>query len=136
MTLCWQFPYPTGVSVNKIYALNGNPVNTVTVLDGATNSTAVVRVGIAPLALAVNSVTNKIYVVTSNNVTLNDGATKATSTMASIVMPRRVVPVNNPWQPSAAERSPRWWITAEALRLPPGRWLRLSSAAKPGGGAA
>ena len=36
--------------------------NNVTVIDGATNSTTTVQVGIKPQAVAVNPVTNKIYV--------------------------------------------------------------------------
>ena len=46
---------------NKIYVANQNS-NTVTVIDGATNTTATVAAGNTPFAVAVNPVTNKIYV--------------------------------------------------------------------------
>ena len=54
-----------------------------TVIDGATNATTTVTAGSAtPWAVAVNPVTNKIYVANygSNNVTVIDGATNATTT--------------------------------------------------------
>ena len=46
--------------------------NTVTVIDGATNSTNTVTAGSFPFALAVNPVTNQIYVanINSANVTV------------------------------------------------------------------
>ena len=46
-------------------------------IDGATNSTARVAPGLSPVAVAVNPVTNKIYVANSNSndVTVIDGAT-------------------------------------------------------------
>ena len=55
--------------------------DTVTVIDGATNLTATVSVGKFPYAIAVNPVTNKIYVAneSSNSVTVIDGATNATT---------------------------------------------------------
>ena len=58
-----------------------NGGNTVTVIDGATNATTSVPVGTAPQAVAVNPVTNKIYVANyhSGNVTVIDGATNATT---------------------------------------------------------
>jgi YVTN family beta-propeller protein len=76
---------------NKIYVANfGN--NTVTVIDGATNSTATVTVGAVPIAVAVNPATNKIYVVNydSGTVTVIDGATFSTSTVIVGALPRAV----------------------------------------------
>jgi|ERR1039457_5004336 YVTN family beta-propeller protein len=78
---------------NQIYVANSNTVinqeyvpntsGTVTVIDGATNATTTVPVGSDPEVIAVNSVTNKIYVPNydSNNVTVIDGATNATITV-------------------------------------------------------
>ena len=59
-----------------------NGSNTVTVIDGATNSTTTVTVGTEPVSVAVNPVTNKIYVANGNsaNVTVIDGATNSTTT--------------------------------------------------------
>ena len=42
----------------------------VTVIDGATNSTTTVAAGTAPMRIAVNPVTNKIYVANTNAVTI------------------------------------------------------------------
>ncbi len=52
----------------------------VTVIDGVTNDTTTVPAGYEPGAIAVNPVTNKIYVAnqSSNNVTVIDGAPTAT----------------------------------------------------------
>lgn len=89
---------PVAVAVNsvtnKIYVANvgcagpfgcGNPGG-VTVIDGATNSTATVIDANAngPRALAVNSITNKIYVANfwSGNVTVIDGSTNSFVTVA------------------------------------------------------
>ncbi|HSY13217.1 MAG TPA: hypothetical protein VK976_13590 [Verrucomicrobiae bacterium] len=97
---------PTGVdpasialnaTTNKIYVVNkcGNCQNaaTVTVIDGATNSTSTVTVGYQPLSIAVNAVANKIYVVnncgsdpncaSAGTVTIIDGATNNTSTVTT-----------------------------------------------------
>ena len=67
---------------NKIYVANTNS-NTVTVIDGATNSAVTVPVGWAPQAVAVDSAINKIYVANanSNTVTVIDGTNNATSTV-------------------------------------------------------
>ena len=46
---------------NKIYVANYDSDN-VTVIDGATNATTTVAVGTNPYAVAVNPVTNKVYV--------------------------------------------------------------------------
>src|ERR1022692_270134 len=78
---------------NQIYVANSNTVinqeyvpntsGTVTVIDGATNATTTVPVGSYPDAIAVNSVTNKIYVGNrgSNSVTVIDGATNGADTI-------------------------------------------------------
>src|SRR5260370_37267375 len=57
----------------------------VTVIDGATNTTTTVAVGTGPAALAVNPVTNKVYVANNggNNVAVIDGATNTTSTVGA-----------------------------------------------------
>ncbi len=68
-------------------------------IDGATNATSTVAAGTSPAAVAVNPVTNKIYVanVNSANVTVIDGATNATSTVVGWPSPRAVAvnPVTN-----------------------------------------
>ncbi len=46
---------------NKIYVANSGS-NNVTVIDGVTNSTATVSTGDSPMSVAVNPVTNRIYV--------------------------------------------------------------------------
>ena len=79
---------PTALAIdsvtNKIYIVNGQ-AGTVTVLDGATDSTSTIAVGSysSPYAIAVNPVTNTIYVadVGDSSVTVIDGATNHTSTV-------------------------------------------------------
>jgi YVTN family beta-propeller protein len=89
---------PRAVAVNpvtnKIYVANFWTAN-VTVIDGATNSTATVTdsnaAGIESFAVAVNTATDKIYVVNNNldgfsnttagNVTVIDGVTNTTTTV-------------------------------------------------------
>jgi DNA-binding beta-propeller fold protein YncE len=74
---------------NKIYVANRGIIlknirGSVTVINGATNSTATVRDPNAtfPLAVAVNSVTDKVYVTNaSHNVTVHDGRTNSTTTV-------------------------------------------------------
>jgi YVTN family beta-propeller protein len=93
---------PISVAVNpvtnKIYVANYRGAS-VTVIDGATNSTTTVGAGSFPLALAVNPVTNKIYVAnnSSNNVTVIDGATNSTTTVNVGSSPNSVAvnPVTN-----------------------------------------
>src|SRR5450759_3536786 len=67
---------------NKIYVPNFLSSN-VTVIDGATDSTATVPAGGEPVMAALNAVTNRIYVAnsTTNTVTVIDGATLQTSTV-------------------------------------------------------
>ena len=64
---------------------NGGETGSVTVIDGADNSTATVDAGILPCAIAVNPVTNKIYVVNrdSDNVTVIAGTTTVQPRSAS-----------------------------------------------------
>ena len=75
---------PHAVVVNpqtgKAYAINTNN-NTVTVRNGATDSTTTINVGSEPMAIAINEVTNKIYVGNSGSGTVSviDGATDAVS---------------------------------------------------------
>jgi YVTN family beta-propeller protein len=70
---------------NKIYVANYHDQfgDTVTVIDGSTDSTSTVTTGEGPDALAVNSVTNLIYVanVVSGTVTVIDGVTNQTTTV-------------------------------------------------------
>ena len=83
---------------NKIYVANNNmlgfsntTVGNVTVIDGATNSTTTITDpnAISPVALALNLVTNKIYIANGGdypasnhgNVTVIDGATNSVTTL-------------------------------------------------------
>jgi YVTN family beta-propeller protein len=88
--------YPILVAVNpvtnRIFVANsGNTPGTVTVIDGATNSTATASDSSAlnPHLAAVNPVTNKIYVVNnaSSNVTVIDGATNSTTSVTAGTQP-------------------------------------------------
>ena len=88
-----QAPLPAvavNETTNKIYVTNpcgndslclGRTPSTVTVIDGVTLATTTVTVGIGPSALAVNSLTNKIYVANSGTVTVIDGATLSTTSV-------------------------------------------------------
>jgi len=71
----------------------------VTVIDGATNNTTTVATGSYPKVLAVNPVTNKIYVANQGNrtVTVIDGASNGTTTIAAGSTPYSVAvnPVTN-----------------------------------------
>lgn len=95
---------------NKIYVTNGGRVNvdgsfddegSVTVIDGASNKTkTTVKVGAGPSALAVNQVTNKIYIANSlsNNVSVMDGnSNKVTATVKAGSSPEDIAvnPVTN-----------------------------------------
>ncbi len=88
---------------NKIYAANGGS-GTVTVINGATNSTTTVTTGGIPAAVAINPVSNKIYVANcgvctggSNIVTVIDGATNAATAVSAGIDPWDVAvnPVTN-----------------------------------------
>ncbi len=95
-------------TTNKVYVANGfcalpggcsNPGN-VTVIDGTTNSTATITDpnAISPNSVAVNAVTNKIYVANEGNypasnhgnITVIDGATNSITTLTD---PRALAPV-------------------------------------------
>ena len=90
---------------NRIYVPNcgsacgGSGNGTVTVIDGVFNSTTTVSAGNDPYAVAVNPVSDKIYVSNygSNSVTVIDGATNAASTISVGTFPRPVAvnPVTN-----------------------------------------
>jgi YVTN family beta-propeller protein len=86
-------PYFVAVNsvTNKIYVANANG-NSVTVIDGSTDSSATVAVGTFPSSLAVNAVTNKIYVTNqlSASVTIINGATNETTTVAVGSLPESV----------------------------------------------
>ncbi|MCA3763613.1 MAG: fibronectin type III domain-containing protein, partial [Cutibacterium sp.] len=83
---------------NKIYVANASSAN-VTVIDGATNTTATVAVGASPTDVAVIPATNKVYVANfgSANVTVIDGATNTTTTVAAGSAPSAIAvnPVTN-----------------------------------------
>ena len=95
---------PDAVAVNpltnEIYVANNESSN-VTVIAGATNSTATVTDpnANAPVAVAVNPVTDKIYVADSlsDNVTVIDGATNSIATVGAGTTPQAVAvnPVTN-----------------------------------------
>src|SRR5882762_3315872 len=72
------------ITTNKIYVANRGS-NTVTVINGAANTSLAVGVGPGPSALAVNPVNNKIYVGNeyNNTVTVLDGAANSTSTLVA-----------------------------------------------------
>jgi len=86
-------------ATDKIYVANYG-LNTVTVINGADNTTATVNVGTGPRSVAVNPVTNKIYVACNDDasstgfVTVIDGATNTTSTIPGITGEPEVVAVN------------------------------------------
>jgi len=57
-------------ALNQIYVLNGGADfsqlgNTVTVIDGGTNSITTLTVDVDPIAASVNPVTHRVYVVNS-----------------------------------------------------------------------
>ena len=76
-------------ATNKVYIANfgdGVHASTVTVINGADNTTTSVNVGVGPQAVAVNPLTNKIYVANSgsNNVTVIDaGNSNAIATVGT-----------------------------------------------------
>jgi YVTN family beta-propeller protein len=77
---------PSAIAINsvtnRIYVANQGS-NNVTVIDGASNSTATISVGTSPVAVAVNPVANRVYVANqgSNTVTVIDGASNSTATI-------------------------------------------------------
>ena len=68
------FAVAVNPATNKIYVVNNGP-GTVTIIDGATNTTETERVGGTPVAIAVNPVTNKAYVAGSDGTVtvINEG---------------------------------------------------------------
>lgn len=77
--LCFPISVAVNANMNKIYVAKRGS-NSITVIDGATNSvTATITdpSAVAPVAIAVNSRTNTIYVANagSDNLTVIDGAT-------------------------------------------------------------
>ena len=78
---------PVGIAVNtltnQIYVANSGSSN-VTEIDGVSGSTSAIPTGAAPGAIAVNPVTNQILVASPANITIIDGVTKNTSTIATI----------------------------------------------------
>src|SRR5439155_20248788 len=64
----------------------------VTVIDGANNTTATVATGLVPTAVAVNPVTNRIYVGSGagTNVTVIDGTDNTTTKVAARLSPGAV----------------------------------------------
>ncbi len=93
---------PLGVAVNpmtnKTYVANYSD-GTVTVIDGATNTTATVSVGVYPDAIAVNPATNKIYVANDCG---NDPTCASTGTVSVIDgATNNVTPVNVDFYPDA-----------------------------------
>ena len=103
--------------------------NNVTVIDGATNAITTLAAGTTPRAVAVNPVTNKIYVANngSNDVTVIDGATNTITTLAAGTLPRAVVidpdDVMTPLQAAAAHyriaQGPRAGQKVLSLQLAP-----------------
>jgi YVTN family beta-propeller protein len=92
-----KHPFAVAVNTvtNRIYVTNND--NTVTIIDGATDSIInTLAVGSDNTsfkqALVVNQVTNKIYVINGNNntVTVIDGATNTTSTLTTGITPRAI----------------------------------------------
>jgi YVTN family beta-propeller protein len=91
-------PIAYNSSTNKIYVANRSS-NSVTVIDGATNTTTTVAVGVNPQGIAVNEITNKIYVANFGSefgdpppgtVTVIDGATNTTSTVSVGIRPGNI----------------------------------------------
>jgi YVTN family beta-propeller protein len=92
-------PYPLSVKVNpitnKIYVLSlsvGTSTRDLTVIDGSTSQATQVDVGVVPVVgsvlepLAVNPVTNMIYVANqgNNSVTIIDGSTNETASVPTV----------------------------------------------------
>jgi DNA-binding beta-propeller fold protein YncE len=79
-------PEPVAVAVNattdKIYVLHED-TPTVSVIDGATNSVSTITdPGGIPRAIAVEPMSNKIYLANRNNIAVIDGATNTSTTLA------------------------------------------------------
>ncbi len=68
-------------ATNKVYVINAG-LSMLTVIDGVTNNTATVNTGPTPSALAINPVTDTIYVGYNAGVTVIDGAANSASNIA------------------------------------------------------
>ena len=81
------------VVTNQVYVVaTGLNPKSITVIDGATNSTTTVTVGNAPSGVAVNPITNKVYVANQNDATVSviDGATNNATSVATGNLPQSV----------------------------------------------
>ncbi len=101
ITAASRFAVAVNPVTNKIYFGSGSgDVNTLAVVDGATNAVSSVTTGTQPNAVAVNPVTNRIYTANSvsNTVTVVDATnSNATSTVTVGTTPNGVAvnPVTN-----------------------------------------
>src|ERR1044071_5605131 len=88
---------PNAIAVNpatgKVYVANFNS-GSVTIIDGATNTTNTITVGANPYSIAVNPVTNKIYVPHASGISIIDGPTNSVTTL-SAASGLRAVAVNS-----------------------------------------
>ena len=86
------FAVAVNPATNKIYVVNNGP-NTVTVIDGATNTTRTVQVGRTPVAIAVDPVTNEVYVANSGDgtVTVINEAQVITKTIPVGMNPQAII---------------------------------------------
>jgi YVTN family beta-propeller protein len=69
---------------NRIYVANQS-THSVTVIDGVTHGTVDIPAGVQPILVAVNAVTNKVYVAggqSNGDVTVIDGSTNAVTHIA------------------------------------------------------
>ena len=75
-------------ATNRIYVANRDSI---TIIDGATNSTTTVAAGTKPSSLAINLSTNKVYVANSdsNDVTVIDGVSNSVITIPVGIHPQR-----------------------------------------------
>ncbi len=94
-----EFPFALAVNPATAKVYVGSSQGTVTIIDEATTSTSTLTVGLTADSLAVNPVTNQIYVPDElgNVLTLIDGSTLAVTTMTDTGTPREVAinPVTN-----------------------------------------
>ncbi|RSL18366.1 YVTN family beta-propeller protein [Edaphobacter aggregans] len=100
------FAVAVNTATNKIYVVNRQ--GTVTIIDGATNTTETERVGGIPVAIAVNPVTNKAYVAGSDGtVTVIDEGQFITKTIRVDLNPQAIVvnPLTNKIYVAAANGS-------------------------------
>ena len=100
-------PLVVNPTTNKIYVINQSahfydPSHTVTVIDGVTNEALTVDVGAAPYAVALNSITDKIYVThvagsPNDSVTVIDGKTNGMISLPVGYSPKSIAinPVTN-----------------------------------------